>query len=71
MTEVMPDFRLERPGTLAEAITALASPDARIIAGGTDLLVQMRMGLGAPALLVPGQHARGEGVAHTVRGRAA
>ncbi len=52
MTEVMPDFRLERPGTLAEAITALASPDARIIAGGTDLLVQMRMGLGAPALLV-------------------
>ncbi|MCP5036189.1 MAG: 4-hydroxybenzoyl-CoA reductase subunit beta [Rhodobacteraceae bacterium] len=52
MSEVMPDFQLARPTTLDEAVVALATPEARIIAGGTDLNVQLRMGLAAPATLV-------------------
>jgi len=52
MTRPLPDFRLVRPATLAEALDALAAPDARPCAGGTDLLVNMRRGLQAAATLV-------------------
>ena len=47
------DFTLERPTTLDQALAALASePAARPIAGGTDLLPNMRRGLAAPPRLV-------------------
>lgn len=49
---VLPDFDLIRPATLTEAVAALARPGAQALAGGTDLIVNLRRGLGAPALLV-------------------
>src|SRR5258708_32736545 len=50
----MTDFRTIRPSTLDEAIDAFAAAGsaARIMAGGTDLLVQMRSGAVRPALIV-------------------
>jgi 4-hydroxybenzoyl-CoA reductase subunit beta len=49
----LPEFDLRRPATLAEAASLLAAhPDARLVAGGTDLLPNLRRGLEAPALLV-------------------
>lgn len=51
--EALPDFRLHRPATLDEALAvARAEPDARFVAGGTDLIVNMRRGLvETPALI--------------------
>ena len=46
------EFDLLRPNTLIEATTALARGNARPIAGGTDLVPNLRHGLGAPAVLV-------------------
>lgn len=47
------EFRLAQPGTVKEAIAArLEHPGSRYIAGGTDLLVNMRRGLSSPDLLV-------------------
>jgi carbon-monoxide dehydrogenase medium subunit len=50
----MSAMRYERPQTLEAAIALLAgaSGPARVLAGGTDLLVQMRTGRVAPELLV-------------------
>ena len=50
----MTDVRYIAPGTLDEAIGAFAAAGsaARILAGGTDLLVQMRAGLVRPGLIV-------------------
>ena len=50
----MTDIRYVAPGTLDEAIGAFAAAGsaARILAGGTDLLVQMRSGLVQPGLIV-------------------
>ena len=50
----MADIRYVAPGTLEEAISAFAAAGsaARILAGGTDLLVQMRSGLVRPGLIV-------------------
>ena len=46
-------FTLHRAGTAAQAAALLASlPGARIIAGGTDLLPNLRRGIGAPQALV-------------------
>ena len=50
--ERLPSFELRRAGTLAQAIEWLAAPGARAIAGGTDLVPNLRDGLGAPPLLV-------------------
>jgi 4-hydroxybenzoyl-CoA reductase subunit beta len=51
--ERLSGFTLHRPATLAEALALLArEPAARAIAGGTDLVPNLRDGLGAPALLV-------------------
>ena len=44
----LPAFRLMRPATLAEAARLAAEPDARLIAGGTGLLPNLRLGLGKP-----------------------
>lgn len=49
----LPEFILRRPGTLAEATAILASePGARLVAGGTDLLPNLRRGLEQPRMLV-------------------
>ncbi len=46
-------FVLQRPASLAEALALLErDPAARAIAGGTDLVANLRHGLGAPAVLV-------------------
>lgn len=51
--DVMTDFQLHRPATLAEAIAARrASPAARFLAGGTDLVANLRRGIGAPPELI-------------------
>ena len=46
MSEALPTFKLDRPQTVDQAIAAIASqPGSRFIAGGTDLIVNMRRGL--------------------------
>lgn len=53
MTASMSTFRLARPATIEEAIAARSEcPGAKFVAGGTDLLVNMRHGIAAPELLV-------------------
>jgi 4-hydroxybenzoyl-CoA reductase subunit beta len=49
----LPEFTLQRPATLAEAAALLAAePGARMVAGGTDLLPNLRRGLERPRMLV-------------------
>ena len=50
----MTDIQYLAPPTLDEAVAAFAAAggDARILAGGTDLLVQMRAGMVRPGLIV-------------------
>ena len=44
--EALPEFKLHRPATIAQALAALAGDKAaRLVAGGTDLIVNMRRGL--------------------------
>jgi len=51
--EYLPDFKVLRPDNLADAIAAhAASPNARYLAGGTDLLVNMRRGIVDAGLLI-------------------
>jgi 4-hydroxybenzoyl-CoA reductase subunit beta len=46
-------FSLQQPGSLAEAASLLAAePPARLLAGGTDLVPNLRRGLESPARLV-------------------
>ena len=53
MTAPLTEFSFAQPRTVKEAIAArLNDPRARFIAGGTDLLVNMRRGITSPALLV-------------------
>ncbi|TAK48990.1 MAG: 4-hydroxybenzoyl-CoA reductase subunit beta [Xanthobacteraceae bacterium] len=50
---LLPDFRFHRPETLEAAVQIkAATPDARFVAGGTDLLVNLRRGLGEPSDLI-------------------
>ena len=48
----LPTFTLLRPVTLGEAARLAAEPQARVIAGGTGLIPNLRLGLGAPRTLV-------------------
>jgi CO/xanthine dehydrogenase FAD-binding subunit len=50
----MHPFEYARPGSLAEAVALLADrgPEARVLAGGTDLIIRLRDGSLAPALVV-------------------
>jgi 4-hydroxybenzoyl-CoA reductase subunit beta len=53
MTSSIPELRLVHPRDTAEAIAMRgACADSRFIAGGTDLVVNLRHGLGRPSLLV-------------------
>jgi carbon-monoxide dehydrogenase medium subunit len=45
-------FRYQSPRSIAEAVALLREGDARVLAGGTDLLVQMRTGRVRPTSLV-------------------
>jgi len=50
----MHPFTYARPASLAEAVALLAErgPDARILAGGTDLVIRLRDGTVAPGVVV-------------------
>ncbi len=49
----LPEFTLQRPASLAEAAALLAAePAARLVAGGTDLLPNLRRGLESPPVLI-------------------
>jgi len=50
----MNTIQFEAPGTVDEAVALLANGDdnARVLAGGTDLLVQLRAGMVSPSLIV-------------------
>ncbi len=51
--ETLPPFRVATPATIAEAVAAAQeSRAARFIAGGTDLMVNLRHGIGAPDVLI-------------------
>ncbi len=51
--EYMPAFKLHRPVTIAEAVELRGSVDnARFLAGGTDMVVNIRRGIEAPAALI-------------------
>lgn len=51
--QLLPQFRLARPRDLKEASAMLAGdPNARVLAGGTDLVANLRDGLVAPSTLV-------------------
>jgi len=53
MSTSMPEFQLTRPRSIADAVAArVQHPASRFIAGGTDLLVNMRHGLNSPDLLI-------------------
>lgn len=53
MTEALPHFKLLSPASLRDALAALSEyPDAAIVAGGTDLVVQLRRGLSNTETLV-------------------
>jgi len=49
----LPDFKLLRPRTLAEAVDLLGKhADAQVVAGGTDLIPSMKQRLFAPAWMI-------------------
>lgn len=48
----MHDFAYLRPETVEAAVAALTAPDARVLAGGTDLVPQLREGRRTPAHVV-------------------
>ncbi len=51
--ERMPDFELKRAANLDEAVAWLAAnPDARLLAGGTDLLPNLRRGIEPARVLI-------------------
>ncbi len=51
--EYMPAFKLHRPATIAEAVELRGSEDnARFLAGGTDMVVNIRRGIEAPDALI-------------------
>jgi len=48
----MQPFTYVRPATLSEALVAASKPSVQVIAGGTELLNWMRLGITAPARIV-------------------
>ena len=53
LMDALCEFQLVRPATLDEVVQACARhPDGRLLGGGTDLLVNIRRGIVAPATLI-------------------
>ncbi len=51
--EYMPEFRTARPATMAEAVAIKAAePGSRFLAGGTDLVPNIRRGIVAPPTVI-------------------
>jgi 4-hydroxybenzoyl-CoA reductase subunit beta len=51
--DALADFELLRPQSVQEALAARAAhPDARLLGGGTDLMVNIRRGIVAPPVLI-------------------
>ncbi len=51
--EALPEFEVLSPTTLGEVLAARkAHPEARLLGGGTDLVVNMRRGIVAPPVLI-------------------
>ena len=51
--EYMPNFQLHRPKTSEEAVHLIQEkPDARFVAGGTDMVVNVRRGIEQPKTLI-------------------
>ncbi|MGH6769909.1 MAG: FAD binding domain-containing protein [Xanthobacteraceae bacterium] len=51
--DALPDFELLRAASLDDVLKArTANPDARLLGGGTDLVVNIRRGIVAPAVLI-------------------
>ena len=68
----MPQFDYVAPASVDEAIKALmGAPEARVLAGGTDLIVQMRAGRVRPGAVVDVKRIPGAvGVSVTLIGHA-
>ena len=53
MTALMPHFHIARPRDIEAAVAARREhPDSRFLAGGTDLVVNMRRGIASPTVLI-------------------
>ncbi len=53
MTPALAELHVVRPATVKEAVATLAAhPSSRVVAGGTDLVVNIRRGISRPDLLV-------------------
>ena len=52
----MQEFVYDRPETIADAVAAMAAGDARALAGGTDLVPQLREGRRTAARIVDLKH---------------
>ncbi len=63
------EIRLVRPATLADAALLLAEHDARVVAGGTDLLPNMRRGIADPAVLIDLSAVNGFGTIEQAHGQ--
>ncbi|MFY9514380.1 MAG: xanthine dehydrogenase family protein subunit M [Rubrivivax sp.] len=48
----MQAFQYAKPASVADALKAVGTPDAKFLAGGQSLLPSMKLGLNAPAALV-------------------
>ncbi|GAB4296192.1 MAG: xanthine dehydrogenase family protein subunit M [Roseovarius sp.] len=52
MSNLLPEIDIVRPASPEQAVAALSRPGAAALAGGTDLIVNLRRGIGAPRQLV-------------------
>lgn len=57
----MPRFSVETPSSIDEVVAALATPGARVVAGGTDLLPNLKHRLEQPPVLVSLHRVQGLG----------
>ena len=57
----MPRFSVQTPSSIDEVVAALATPGARVVAGGTDLLPNLKHRLEQPPVLVSLQRVQGLG----------
>jgi xanthine dehydrogenase YagS FAD-binding subunit len=66
----MNPFRYERPSDTAGAVALLAdAPDGAVLAGGTNLVDLMKLGVSRPSMLIDVRHLLGDGVETLPDGR--